>query len=160
MNKLTDEERLALEQRKFMSRALRLIAINAYGAYRNTLVGNVAPAVKRQFARTSNPVVGDTVLEVSTIWKWAKYSDEAPAEQYPGIGVLLRIAAEPCITQEQLDEMHSLGDYFKHAEETLSDVPKETVYYIEPLDGSVPEYRWTNARFIRVLTSLDDYSWL
>jgi hypothetical protein len=137
-------------------RLLRLIAINTYVAYSNSLVGNPAPAVRAVYERKRNPQPGDIVMETSTIWRWAEHADEAPSDQYPAIGVLLRIESEPVCTQTALDEMHADGDYFVRLDEKLTDVPTERVFYIKPLDGSVPEYRWTNADFIRVSDSLRD----
>lgn len=145
-----------LEERRLFSQLLRMVAINAYAAWTNTLVGNPAPAVKEQFERTTNPQPGDVVLETSTVWTWAKHSDEAPRDQYPALGVLLRVVQEPIVTAEQLSKLHAEGDHYVRAGETLDEIPKERVTYIRPLDGSVPEYRWTNASFIRVFASLED----
>jgi hypothetical protein len=61
------------------------------------------------------------------------------------------------MTAEALKAMHDAGDYYVRADETLEEIPKERVYYIRPLDGSVPEYRWTNASFIRVYSSLEQF---
>jgi hypothetical protein len=119
----------------------RLIAINAYTAYRNTVVGNPAPAIAEQYARTTNPQPGDLVLEVSTIWKQSRYALEAPRAQYPELGFLLRVEMEPFPREE--------------GETEPDDGAREKVWYIQPLDGSVPEYRWVNANFIRVFTELE-----
>jgi hypothetical protein len=117
----------------------RLIAIGAYTAYSNSLVGNPAPKVREYFERVSHPQVGDVVLEMSTVWRWAAHAVEAPRKQYPELGVLLRVTEEP----------------FPAAEgEEPDPTVTETVHYIQPLDGSVPEYRWTNARFIQVPDAL------
>lgn len=121
---------------------LRLVAINAYVAYSNTLVGNAAPAIHAQFLRTKDPQVGDVVLETSTVWQKSRHVEETPT-QFPQLGVLLRVAQEPY--------PYEPGDY-----EDGEPIPTEKVWYIRPLDGSVPEYRWTNAIFIRVMVSLDD----
>lgn len=138
--KLSPEQVASVRDRARESRLFRLLAINAYAAYSNTIVGNPAPAIEWQGQRTCEPQVGDVVLETSTVWRWARYSDEAPSDQYPGIGVLIRVVREP----------------IPIAEGETDDGATETVHYIRPLDGTVPEYRWTNASFIRVLASLDD----
>jgi hypothetical protein len=139
-----------------IGRLLRLIAINAYVAYSNTIVGSPAPEVEAVGKRMTDLQPGDLVIERSTLWKWAKHADEAPCDQYPAIGVLLRIANDPVCTQAELDEMHTNGDYFVRIGETLDEIPRERVYYIKPLDGTVPEYRWTNADFIRISNGLED----
>lgn len=153
--KLTPQEAADLRTRQLIGQLMRMVAINAYAAYSNTLVGNAAPAIRQQFERSTKPQPGDVVYERSTIWQWARNADDAPLDQYPGIGVLLREAVEPIATAEQLAAMHAHGDYYVRIDETLGDIPKERVFYIRPLDGSVPEYRWTNADFVRVFDSLD-----
>ncbi len=121
--------------------AWRLLAINAYAAYSNALMASgYALAARRQLERTIAPQPGDVVLETSTVWRWARYAEEAPRQQYPELGVLLRITHEP----------------FPRQDGEENDGRLEIVHYVRPLDGSVLEYRWTNASFIRVLTSLDD----
>lgn len=139
-----------------IGRLLRLIAINAYVAYSNTIVGSPAPEVEAVGKRTVNLQPGDLIVERSTLWHWAKHADEAPATQYPQMGILLRIVHEPIETQEELDALHAQGDYIVRPGETLADIPKELVFYIKPLDGSVPEYRWHNADFLRVNDCLED----
>jgi hypothetical protein len=123
-------------------RLLRLIAINAYTAYRNTLIGDPPPALAAFGSRIRDPRPGDIVIETSTIYRWAQHADEAPSEQYPSIGILLRVADEPFPCEE--------------GEIEPDENARERVYYIQPLDGSVPEYRWTNADFIVVPSSMDD----
>jgi hypothetical protein len=136
---------------------LRLLAINAYTVYLMSISASArdaAPKWRGMFDRLRNPVVGDIVLETSTIWQWARHAVEAGRAQYPHIGVLLRVADEPVVSSDALVEMHRAGDYFIRQGETVDEIPKERVFYIEPLDGSVPEYRWTNANFIAVPRSL------
>jgi len=137
-------------------RLLKLIAINAHAAYNSCLVGNPAPRVEAMYQRMITPEPGDLVLETSTIWRWARDSDAVACDQLPGLGILKRRALEPIMDRAAFDDMHAHGDYWVRPDETLDDLPKETVYYIEPLDGTVPEYRWVNANFIRVSSSLDD----
>ncbi len=133
---------------------LKLIAINAYAAYCNSMMNHSAE-YRAQYDRTAKPEPGDIVLEVTTVFR-ARTAYEPSGGQFASLGVLLREAMEPIVTAEQLAEMHAAGDYYKSLEETIDDIAKEKAFYIRPLDGSVPEYRWTNARFIRVLSSLHD----
>lgn len=122
------------------ARLFRLLAVNAYHAYSHTLVGNAAPKVQAAYERMTHPMPGDVVLETSTIWTWAKHVDEEPMKQCPYLGVLLRTAREP---------------YPRDPEEQSEEVvATELVYYIRPIDGSVPEYRWTNANFIALFSEL------
>jgi hypothetical protein len=116
---------------------LRAVAINAYAAYMNGLA-HPGPAYQAQSRRTRDPQPGDLVLETSTLWRAARYVEDTPG-QFPNLGVLLRMTTEPMPGDSEDEEP-----------------PTERVWYVRPLDGSVPEYRWTNADFIRVLTSLDD----
>ena len=119
----------------------RLLAINAYAAYMNALAHH-GPAIREQWERSDKPQPGDVVLETSTIWRWARHGQDATRAAYPEIGILLRIAEEPFPREE--------------GELEPDDGARETVHYIRPLDGSAREHRWTNARFIRVLSSLDE----
>jgi hypothetical protein len=139
---------------KALGRALRLLAINVYTQWGNLLMGSAPPRIQAAYERMKNPQVGDVVLETSTMWQNARNADGEG--QFPNIGTLLRVAQEPIMSAEDFAKMHADGDYWERADETLDDIPKERVYYIAPLDGSVPEYRWTNASFIRVFTSLDE----
>jgi hypothetical protein len=156
--KLTEQEITELHHRQLVSRLMRLVAINAYNGFYNTVVGDPAPAVAAQNRRSKEEGLrsGDVVLECSTVYRWARHSDEAPADQYPGLGVLLRVVMEPIVSGDDLAKMHADGEYWDHRGETLADIPLERVVYIAPLDGTIPEYRWTNASFIRVLSSLDE----
>lgn len=121
----------------------RLIACNAYAAYLNTLVGNPAPRIAEEGERTRAPQPGDVVLETSTIWRW--HDDPGPA-----LGVLLRDVREPIYSREEFDAMHAEGDYWDNPDEDYEILPTEQIFYVRPLDGSVEEFRWHNATFIRV----------
>ena len=129
----------------------RLIALNGYAAYRNTMVGNPAPAVAEEGKRSRNPVPGDLVLETSSFSRPWWREDVSPG---PALGILLRRTDEPISTQEQLDAMHAIDDCWKSPDERLSDIPTEDVWYIEPLDPTVVprEVRWTNCSFIHIHT--------
>lgn len=108
---------------------LEMLAKTAYSAYRFTLISG-PQFTKDNFNRMNNPVPGDLVLETSTHYGRAKAGVR--------LGYLLRKVREP----------------FPWSEEEIADnggeCPTELCYYIRPLDGSVPEYRWTNASFIAV----------
>lgn len=135
---------------------LQLIAINAYAAYCNVLMGTSAPRGREIFERMTHPEPGDLVLETSTIWQAARHAEDVP-KQLPCLGVLLRVVDEPVCTQADLDAMHAEGDSYTSPNESLADIPRERVWYIQPLDNSVPEYRWTNASFIQVFNSLEQF---
>jgi hypothetical protein len=153
--KMTEAEREQLANRYLISRLVRLVAINAYASWHNTVVGNPAPRVAELYEKLSDPRPGDLVLETSTVWRWARSAYEAPLDEYPALGTLMRKVEEPVVDQEALDKMHASGDYWLREGETLADIPTETVWYIVPL-ADTQERRWTNASFIRVLTCLDD----
>lgn len=128
----------------------RLVGINGYMAYSNTLVGNPAPAISAQYQRTTHPFPGDLVLETSTFRHWASKENGEPG---PALGVLLREVDEPVLSEDEYAALHEAGNYYDHKDETYADIPKERVIYVRPLDGSVPEFRWHNADFIRVFSS-------
>lgn len=121
----------------------RLIAIGAYAAYYNSLSGTQSPAQKKYWDRANNLQPGDLVVERSTIWRWARDGVGDKLEYYSAIGVYLRQAMEPYpkVDPDDPDEENP---------------PLERVWYIQPLDQSVPECRWTNADFIYIPTSLED----
>jgi hypothetical protein len=133
---------------------LKLVAINAYAAYCNSMTHR-APQYTAQYERTVHPKPGDVVLEVTTVFRLGDAFTKTE-RQYAGLGVLLREVMEPIVATESLAEMHAAGDFYRNLTETIDDIPKEKVFYIRPLDGSVPEFRWSNAKFIRVLSSLAD----
>jgi hypothetical protein len=127
------------------ARLRRLVACNGYAAYQLTLVGNPAPFVQEVGDRIRHPQPGDVVLETSTFYHWARKPDGEPG---PALGVLLRKVQEPIMSREQFDKLHADGDYYNEPDETYESLPTELIWYIEPLDGAVPEYRWHNADFI------------
>lgn len=110
--------------------AERLIETLAYNLYLATLVGDPAPRVKRLYDRVRAPIVGDLVLEVSTIHDEARVGTR--------LGRLVRIAQEPVGTAEEW------GD---------EPIPNEPVWYLELTDGR--GYGWKNASFIAVPTTID-----
>lgn len=80
--------------------------------------------------KLDSPRVGDWVYETSTVYDRAK--------DFISVGVLTQIALEPV----------DYGDYVWTEEVDGGPHPKETVYYIELLNGETQ--RWTNARFSQI----------
>lgn len=109
------------------SEIIRLLAISAYSAYLNTLVGNPAPRIAALYQEIKNPKEGDLVLETSTIGRRPTAT----------IGRLLRVVKEPAMSAEEWDVPVN------------GPVPNDTFWYIENLDGQ--EERWSNCSFIKVL---------
>ena len=116
---------------------LELIAINAYTAYRNTLIGNPPPAIKRYSERIRNPEPGDLVLEITN----------------PGARAVDRIGRLKSVGMENPPpEEVSKADY-DVAEWGRPYPPyEERIWRIETLDGR--EFRWWNANFIVIPESL------
>lgn len=114
----------------------RLVETLAYNLYLSTLVGDPAPRIKQLGDRISRPVVGDMVLEVSTIHDETRVGTR--------LGRLVREALEPMYTPE--------GWYAEGNAGPDEPIPRERVQYIELSDGR--EYRWHNARFITVPTEI------
>lgn len=108
-----------------LDETLGIVCRVGYMAYRNSCVGNPAPAVKEFFDRSIAIEPGDIVLEISSIH--ASWHTGAAGKS---LGRLLQITMEPCFETE--------------------DSPTEHVWHIESLiDKSVT--RWRNADFIAIL---------
>jgi hypothetical protein len=120
----------------FETKLIETLAYNLYGA---TLVGNPAPIVKELGDRMIAYQVGDLVLECSTIYMDDRYGAR--------LGKLARVAIEPMFTPERWYQEMEAGPEEK--------IPEEKVWYLALPDGR--EFRWTNARFIAVPTSLIGY---
>ena len=123
----------------------RTIAMIGYTTFRNAMHGAPTPHQAAFFKRMTHPVPGDLVLETSSFWTWSRNPEGLPGQS---LGWLQREEWEPVIDQKGLDRMHAEGDYYDDPRETLDDVPKERVWYINPIDSAVTECRWTNATFI------------
>lgn len=115
-------------------RLLYLLALNGWTAWGLAISAHGSPKGREAFDRIRHPQVGDLVLEVSTVYGWKSKS----ASPGSALGKLLRIEQEPVSTPEVW--------------EGPEPIPTEQVYYIEPLDGSLAEARWTNARFIALMS--------
>jgi hypothetical protein len=108
---------------------------SAYNAYLNTLISG-PPVIHEAYKRMSNPVVGDWVIETSTIYM--------KGHNLNGLGVLAEIANEPVDFNDP--------DFVWDEVEEGRPHPKERVYYINTLDGR--RFRWTNASVIAILTEI------
>jgi hypothetical protein len=133
-------------KRAQLQEAARLACYSAYAAYTATLRGDVPAGSHKNF----DPVVGEPVVEVSTISMWDDPERYAVREEFAHlrdvlncIGTLERIAWEPCHTPEEWEELKTEGE----------EVPKQKAWYIRTLDGR--EFRWENANFIRVPNTRD-----
>jgi hypothetical protein len=119
---------------------LRLLCVSAYNAWSLSMCGPSAVA-KGAFEFMGKPVVGQIVMETSTIW--------TPGRDAHRIGRLLRIETRPTHTNE---EWLALG------ETDVDDINSCTYWVIDPLYSPWTEYHWHNASFIsvpeRLLTSL------
>lgn len=117
------------------SELLRLLEINAYGVYLNTLVGSPAPRVAALFERLTNPQIGDMVLEITTIGYVPPYGNR--------LGRLVRQEDEPVYSPE--------GEGVTEEDLLIT----EKITYIQTMDGR--EFRWRNADFIVVAESIDTF---
>lgn len=130
--------------------ACRLIALNGYVAWSNTLVGDPAPKISEQFQRSNDPRPGDLVLETTTIFRWLPHVNVGPGV---ALGWLISKEDEPIMSREDFDAMHARGEHYNAEDETYESLPTESVYTLRPLDNSeIEEQRWVNANFIRVHT--------
>lgn len=122
-----------------------LLAINGYMCYRLALIAAGGNSYNRaRFERMCAPIVGDLVLETSTIRTWM----DSGKLRTPVLGWLVRTLQEPVSTQEELNEMHAGGDYWVHDAETRAEIPTEQVWYIQSFDGMT--HRWTDADFVAI----------
>lgn len=129
----------------------RMLAVAGYQAYRNTLVGNQAPAVRRYLERAHDPQSGDLVVETSTI--------AMPNWDTAALGWLIEKTYEPMVTKAEHDAMLAEGDYWKTPEESYDAVPTEPIFYVDPLDPDQPSpYRWHNADFVAIPTEALGFS--
>lgn len=119
------------EQLEEYARVLRTSADNAWS---NTLIGTEARCVHDAYARMKAPVVGDWVIETSTLYVTGRPHLDA-------VGVLEEAGREPVVW----------GDPdFVWDEKEDGPHPTEQVWYIRTLDGR--RFRWTNASIIAILS--------
>lgn len=107
---------------------IRIISTNALALWDRSLVGSPCENTAKMFAALKYPQPGQLVLEISS----GCYIHPEIA-----LGHLLRVTQEPFPDPDPEDEPIL-----------------EEVVYIQTLTGV--EARWTNARFIRVLESLEE----
>lgn len=109
-----------------------------YNNWDCVLVGNAPEFVRKHFERMSNPIVGDLVIEASTLGM-------ANRDDLDGIGLLEEIAWEKVPFDGPWDEAVEGQPH-----------PTEKCFYIRTLDGR--RFRWTNARIIAALTTMRSFS--
>ena len=107
---------------------IRLLAVSAYYAWYNCLVGSPAPRIAELYRELSNPKVGDLVLETSTFGR--RFG------RPPTIGRLAKVSRE-----------HVNAEGWE--EDADGPLPFDTFWYLTNLDGE--EERWSNCTFIKVL---------
>ena len=110
----------------------------AYNAYYATLVGNPAKITEDFGNRMKDPMPGDFVIEISTIYR-SKGTGDIDA-----IGILEEQVREKI----QWDD----SDFVWDEEAEGQPHPTELITYIRTLDGR--RFRWSNASFIALPTYL------
>lgn len=113
----------------------RVLRTSAYNAYTNTLVGTAPQCIYDAGARMKAPVVGDWVIETSTIYM----NGRSPLD---AVGILEEAGREPVVWSDP--------DFVWDEEEQGVPHPTEQVWYIRTLDGR--RFRWTNASIIAILS--------
>jgi hypothetical protein len=113
---------------------LRLLCVNAYNLYCETIVG-LSPFLKKVNERIKEPVIGDIVMETSTIW--------TPERDEHRIGRFLRIEHRPMRTEAEWRAEWA-------PREPEGEIPTDPHTIIEPLVRPGTEYSWYNASFILV----------
>ncbi len=119
-------------------KVISILIANAYAAYSSSLQGTQASLKRFNWFKAIKP--GDLVMETSTMFMRGR--DEIR------IGFLISDEREPMFSDAEWEEMKA--DYKEVR-------PTEQVFRIKRLiDGK--ESRWTNASFIRVLESVQQFS--
>lgn len=106
---------------------------SAYQAYTNTLIGGAPKRISDAFERMTKPVVGDWVIETSTIGIRGR-------PDLDGVGILEEIAREKVVFSDSEFEWDEVED---------GPWPTEPIHYIRTMDGR--RFRWSNASIIAVL---------
>ena len=117
-----------------VEKSLHIAACSAYAAYRNTLSGTSSPSQQYYYERMSNPVIGDLVLETSSL----TMNDIRPIDR---IGYLKSVLMTPYPIPEYWDETTD-GSWEENG------LDSRDVWTIQTLDDR--EYTWENCRFIVV----------
>jgi hypothetical protein len=117
---------------------IRLLELTAYKIWDAILTGNQCEKVRGIYMDMQNPQPGDLVIETSTL-SCGKMRNAQEKQVIPrgihGIGYLIKITYEPCMTEEEWD---SPGE----------PVPTEKVIYMKLFNGQ--EMRWVNAEVLKV----------
>jgi hypothetical protein len=116
---------------------ISLLCINSYNLYMATLVGNPAPWVEKLNKELTNPLIGDLVIEISTI-----HHREHDKNRF---GTLVKFIQTPVFTPAQWAEAQKYS-------EGNEPMPYEKGVVIFTSDGV--EFTWTNASFIKVIQGL------
>lgn len=120
--KKTDMEKLAMSIRRF-----------AYAAYTATLVGKAPDCTINFNRRMREPLVGDLVIEISTVYRSRGTTD------LDAVGYLEETTREKVVFTGD-------PDFVWDADVEGQSHPTEPVTYIRTLDGR--RFRWTNASFV------------
>lgn len=111
-----------------------------YNAYRATLVGTPALVTARYQERSRFPVVGDLVIEASTVYRSRGTAD------LDSVGILEEDCQEKVIFDSDPE--------FVWDEDVEGEPhPTERVFYIRTLDGR--RFRWTNATMVAAVSDLN-----
>lgn len=129
-----------------MSDNARLLHVLAYRLYLSTLVGSPAPNVRQLGDRMTQPVPGDLVMEISTIYHDGS-NPKFPDRTAERMGILLRDARELVCTPEEWTEQGG---------EQGEPIPNQRVFYLALPDGR--EYRWHNANFIAIPQRIEAFA--
>lgn len=122
-----------MESQAIIDKLLAMCVACGYQAYKNTLVGNQAPAVRQYYRRITSPRPGDMVLEIT----------KRSAPPMDRIGRLISVGI-----QEPPPREVSKGNCKEWAR-SLPHPPYLTVVWrIQTLDGR--EFNWWNADFIMI----------
>jgi hypothetical protein len=117
------------EQKIDQEEMLRLVASSAYTAYVNTLSGKNSPAQDFYYKRMSKPVVGDLVVETSSLCFYIRNCKSLINH----IGRLESIKSEP---------------YPDWEAEEGEDIPERNIWVIRTLDNR--QFEWENCSFVAI----------
>lgn len=130
-----DDDLLSLDDRAMPVReALIALARHLTTA---TMVGNPAPVVDRMGSRIRRPVVGDLVVEATTIMRRRRPGDD----WYRGFGYLVEHRTEWMHTDEEWQQVRAEWD---------DERPSNEAWYVQYGPQHEDVCRWTNADFYLV----------
>jgi hypothetical protein len=117
-----------------LAKTLRRSIYNAYSA---TLIGGAPKVTARYSDRAMNPIIGDLVVESSTIYQ--------PRRDLDCVGFLEEIAWEKVIFGDP--------EFVWDEEVERRPHPTERIFYIRTLDGR--RYRWSNANMVAAVSGVE-----